>query len=49
METSLLKIMDLEWWERPSQITEKKELRKIEKRSVDKKMKILRKRRIISF
>lgn len=46
---TLLEMMELEWWERPSEITEKKELRKIQKRSVDKKMKILRKRRIIGF
>jgi len=45
---SLLEIMELEWWQRPQIITEKKELRKIEKRSVDKKMRLLKKRRIIS-
>jgi len=45
---TLLEIIELEWWQRPSQITEKKELRKIQKKSVDKKMKILKKRRIIS-
>ena len=45
---TLLEIIELEWWQRPSQITAKKELRKIQKKSVDKKMKILRKRRIIS-
>ena len=44
---TLLEIIELEWWQRPSQITEKKELRKIQKKSVDKKMKILKKRRII--
>lgn len=44
---TLLKIMELEWWERPSQIILKKELKKITKKSTDKKMKILRKRRII--
>lgn len=44
---TLLEMMELEWWQRPSQKIEKKELRKIQKRSVDKKMKILRKRRII--
>ena len=45
---SLLEIIELEWWQRPSQITEKKELRKIQKKSVDKKMRLLKKRRIIS-
>ena len=44
---SLIEIMELEWWQRPPQIIEKKELRKITKKSADKKMKILKKRRII--
>jgi hypothetical protein len=44
---SLIEIMELEWWERPQQIIEKKELRKITKKSADKRIKILKKRRIV--
>jgi hypothetical protein len=47
MEPSLIEIMELEWWERPSQIILKKELKKIIKKSAEKRIKILKKRRIV--